>query len=131
MPPKVRSNAFAKAKAKAKAEAKAKAKSKASPKRGVAQAILAGARERLVQAANARLEGRRVAIRQLNALLSSLSLDALHLHYKSFDNALFARALRALNRRCVAADQQGSLRLAVQKNESRTLTSSCLRQNHG
>ena len=72
------------------------------------------AREILVQAANGRLTKRRTAIRQLNGLLSKVSLDTFHLKPKDFNKDQLARVLRLLARRCVSQDQKTELRAAIQ-----------------
>ena len=70
------------------------------------------AREILVQAANGRLTKRRTAIRQLNGLLSKVSLDTFHLKPKNFNKDQLAWVLRLLTRRCVSHDQKTELRAA-------------------
>ena len=72
------------------------------------------AREIPVQAAKGRLTKRRTAIRQLNGLLSKVSLDTFHLKPKDFNKDQLARVLRLLARRCVSQDQKTELRAAIQ-----------------
>jgi hypothetical protein len=70
-------------------------------------------RELLVKRANKRLTARRKAIRDLNALLSEMSLDVVRLSPKNVNRVRFAQALRLLARRCVLPEQKTKLRAAV------------------
>ena len=79
------------------------------------------AREILIQAANGRLTKRRTAIRQLNGLLSKVSLDTFHLKPKNFNKDQLAWVLRLLTRRCVSHDQKTALRAACLLTDSPVL----------
>ena len=72
------------------------------------------AREILFHAANGRLTQRRTTIRQVNGLLSTVSLDTFHFKPKDFNKDQLARMLRLFARRCASYDQKQELRAAVQ-----------------
>ena len=86
--------------AKAGARAKAKAKAKALAIR---------------QGLNVRLEARRTALRDLNALLDDLPVPCAKVDVKRVDVACFERLLRILNHRCVEDAARARLRAAVRK----------------
>ena len=79
--------------AKAGARAKAKAKAKALAIR---------------QGLNVRLEARRTALRDMNALLDDLPVPCAKVDVKRVDAAGFERLLRILNHRCVVDAVEGA-----------------------